>query len=356
MIPIAKPLLGEEEQKAVNKVLESGMIACGPKTAEFEKRFADFVGTKYAISTTSGTTALHLALLTLGVGNGDEVIVPSFSFIATANSILFSNSKPVFCDVDPQTFNIDVEKIKDLISEKTKAIMPVHLYGQPADMRPLLEIADSNNISVICDACQAHGAEYNRKMIGSFGDMECFSFYPTKNITTGEGGIITTNDKEIYQRALSIRNHGREQTKWGYEHGRLGYNYRTTDISSAIGIEQLKKLPTFLKKRRRNAKFFNENLKGVETPFVLKNSKHSFHQYTIKTKNRKEIIKDLRKNKIGFGIYYPKPLHFYNHLKQFGHNDLKNSENLVQEVLSLPIHPALENKDLEKIAKVVSLS
>ena len=354
MINIAQPLIGKEEIEAVRKVLESGMIACGPKTAEFEKRFADFVGTSFAIATNSGTTALHLALLSRRIGKGDEVIVPSFSFIASANVPLFCNAKPVFCDIDPKTFNIDVEKIKGLITEKTKAIMPVHLYGQPADMRPLLEIADSKNISVICDACQAHGAEYNRKMIGSFGDMECFSFYPTKNMTTGEGGIITTNDREIYQRALSIRNHGREHTKLGYEHGRIGYNYRTTDIASAIGIEQLKKLPTFLNKRRRNAKFFNENLRGVDTPFVLKNSKHSFHQYTIKTKNRDEIIKELKKNKIGFGIYYPKPLHFYKHLKQFGHNDLKNSEIVANEVLSLPIHPAVSNEDLVKIVDVLS--
>lgn len=354
MISIAQPLIGREEIEAVRKVLESGIIACGPLTEEFEKRFADFVGTKHAIATNSGTTALHLALLCLRIGNGDEVIVPSFSFIASANAPLFCNAKPVFCDIDPETFNLDVEKIKELITSKTKAIIPVHLYGQPADMRPILEIANSKNISVICDACQAHGAEYNQRMVGSFGDMECFSFYPTKNMTTGEGGMVTTNDREIYQKALSIRNHGREHTKLGYEHNRIGYNYRTTDIASAIGIEQLKKLPTFLNKRRKNAKFFNENFRDIDTPFVLKNSKHSFHQYTIKSKNRDVIIKNLKKHKIGFGIYYPKPLHFYKHLKQFGHNDLKNSEAVANEVISLPIHPAVSNEDLEKIVEALS--
>jgi dTDP-4-amino-4,6-dideoxygalactose transaminase len=258
----------------------------------------------------------------------------------------------VFCDIDINTFNIDVDKIKPLISDKTKAIMPVHIYGQPSDIKPILEIASDHNLHVIFDACQALGAEYSSKKVGQFGDMECFSFYPTKNITTGEGGMITTNSAELAKRILSIRNHGRQQTSKGYEHHRLGYNYRTTDISSAIGIEQLKKLPSFLKKRRKNAKFLNENLRKVETPFVLKNSIHSFHQYTIKIKDRKEIIKELRNNKIGYGIYYPKPLHFYNHLKKYGHNDLKNSEKVSNEVLSLPVHPGLNENDLEKIVSV----
>jgi len=352
MIGIAKPLIGKEEIEAVRKVLESGMIACGPQTAEFEKSFSDYIGTKYAISTTSGTTALHLALLSLGIKNSDEVILPSFSFIATANSVLFCKAKPVLCDVDSKTFNIDVKKIKGLISQKTKAIMPVHLYGQPADMNPILEIAEKNDLFVIGDAAQAHGAEYNDDMIGSFGDVECFSFYPTKNMTTGEGGIITTNNEEIAEKALSIRNHGREQTKWGYEHGRLGYNYRMTDITAAIGNEQLRKLPNFIKKRRENAKYLDENLNGVDTPFVLKNTKHVYHQYTIKSKNREELIDELKKNEIGYGIYYPKPLHYYNHLKKYAHSDLKNSEQLANEVLSLPVHPALEKKDLEKIVSV----
>jgi perosamine synthetase len=354
MINIAKPLIGREEKEAVLKVLESGIIASGPKVEEFEKKFAELVKTKYAIATTSGTTALHLGLLSLGLKKNDEVIVPCFSFIASANAPLFCCAKPVFCDVDINTFNINAEKIEKLITENTKAIMPVHLYGQSADMKHILEIAEKYNLSCIGDACQAHGAEYSGKMIGSFGDMECFSFYPTKNMTTSEGGMITTNDSEIAQRALSIRNHGREQTKWGYEHGRLGYNYRMTDITAAIGIEQLKKLPTFVKKRRENAKFFDEKLKGVDTPFVLKNVKHAYHQYTIKTKKRDFLIKDLNKNKIGFGIYYPKPLHFYNHLKKFGHNDLKASEQVAKEVISIPVHPALEKKDLEEIVKVVN--
>jgi perosamine synthetase len=354
MIPIAKPLLGEEEKKAVLRVIESGILASGPKTKEFEENFAKYIGAKNALATTSGTTALHLGLLALGISKGDEVIIPSFSFIASANSILFCDAIPKFCDVNEKTYNIDFEKIQRLISKKTKAIMPVHLYGLAADMRHIQEIADENNLLVIGDAAQAHGASLNGKMVGNFGNIECFSFYPTKNMTTGEGGMITTNDHELFEKADSIRNHGREKTVWGYEHERIGYNYRSTDILSAIGIEQLKKLPFFLKKRRRNAEFYDKNLKNVEIPYVPKGAKHSYHQYTIKCKNREKLIDNLKKNNIGFGLYYPKPLHYYPHLRKYGHKDLKISEELSNEVLSLPVHPALSEHDLEKIVNVVN--
>ena len=354
MISIAKPLIGEEEKKAVLEVLDSGMIASGPKTKEFEEEFAKYVDTKYAVATASGTTALHLGLLSLGIGAGDEVIIPSFSFIASANSILFCNATPIFCDVDSKTFNIGPEKFERLITPKTKAIMPVHLYGLPANMREIRKIADNHDILVIGDAAQAHGAALDGKMVGSFGNLECFSFYPTKNMTTGEGGIITTNDNEIFEIANSIRNHGREKTKWGYEHGRIGYNYRMTDISAAIGLEQLRKLPRFLKKRRENAKFYDKNLENVETPHILEGAKHAYHQYTIKCKNRDKLLEELKKNEIGFGIYYPKPLHKYIHLEKFGHNDLKVSERLVNEVVSLPVHPALTKEELEKVVDVIN--
>lgn len=356
MIPIAKPLLGEEEKTAVMNVLNSGMLASGPKTEEFEKRFAEYVGVKHAMATTSGTTALHLGLLALGVTKGDEVILPDFSFIATANVVLFCDATPVFCDVDPRTFNLDPEKVEKCITKKTKAIMPVHLYGQAADMKPIQKIADDHDIRVIGDACQAHGAAYNGKMVGSFGDVECFSFYPTKNMTTGEGGMITTNTQELADLIISLRNHGREKTKWGYEHGRLGYNYRMTDIGAAIGIEQLKKLPKNIELRRKNAVYLDDHLDMVETPYVHPMAKHAYHQYTIKTKNRDALTADLKKNEIGFGVYYPQPLHTYKHLKKFAHKDLKNSELLGNEVLSLPVHPALTSQDLNTIVKVVNES
>jgi perosamine synthetase len=354
MIPIAKPLIGEEEKTAVMNVLNSGMLASGPLTEEFEKKFADYVGTKYAIATTSGTTALHLGLLALGITHGDEVILPAFSFIASANAPLFCDAIPVFCDVDLKTFNIDAEQIKKLITKKTKAIMPVHLYGQAADMDPIEEIAEKYGLHVIGDACQAHGATYNEKQVGSFGDLECFSFYPTKNMTTGEGGMITTNNEEFAELTLSLRNHGREKTKWGYEHGRLGYNYRLTDIGAAIGLEQLKKLPKNIELRKKNAQYFNTHLSSVEIPYVISAAQHAYHQYTIKSKNRDALIQNLKKNEIGFGIYYPQPLHTYKHLKKYAHKELKTSELLANQVISLPVYPALDSEDLQRIVSVVN--
>jgi perosamine synthetase len=356
MIPIAKPLIGAEEKSAVMHVLDSGMLASGLKTEEFERKFAEYVGTKHAIATTSGTTALHLGLLALGVTTGDEVILPAFSFIATANAVLFCNAEPVFCDVDKRTFNLDPQKIEKLITKKTKAIMPVHLYGQAADMIPILEIAEKHDIHVIGDACQAHGAAYDEHMVGSFGDVECFSFYPTKNMTTGEGGMITTNNNELAELMISLRNHGREKTKWGYEHGRLGYNYRMTDIGAAIGLEQLKKLPKNIQMRQKNAAYFDTHLNNVEIPYVLPTAIHAYHQYTVKSKNRDALLQNLKKNEIGFGIYYPKPLHSYKHLMRYSHKDLKISENLGSEVLSLPVHPALTTENLEKIITAVNES
>lgn len=358
MIPIAKPLLGDEEKRAVVDVLSSGMLASGPKVKEFEERFAKYVGVKYAVATSSGTTALHLALLSLGIGKGDEVVVPSFSFIATANAILFCGAKPVFCDIDPKTYNIDTDKIEKLITNRTKAILPVHLYGQPADLKPIMEIAEKHNLYVIGDAAQAHGAEYNGKKIGSFGDVECFSFYPTKNMTTGEGGMITTNSKEIAEMARSLGNHGREETQWGYEHVRLGYNYRMTDVEAAIGIEQLKKLDRFNDARIKNARFYDEELgevEGIVTPYVMENAKHVYHQYTIrvKRKKREKLIEIFKKKGIGYGIYYPKPLHFYPHLRKFTHDDLKNSENVADEVISIPVHPGLREEDLALVVDAI---
>jgi len=354
MIPIAKPLLGSEEKQVVNEVIDSGMIAYGPKTKEFEQEFADYVGVKHAVATPSGTTALHLGLLSLGIDADDEVILPSFSFIASANAVLFCGAKPVFCDVDVDSFNIDPEKVEKLISDRTKAIMPVHLYGQSADMSPLQQIADDNNLSIIGDACQSHGATYDDKMVGSFGDLECFSFYPTKNMTTGEGGMVTTDSDELFEQLNSLRNHGRVKTQWGYEHDRVGYNYRMTDLAAAIGLVQLKKLPGFIDKRRKNASFYDKNLENVKTPTVLDKAKHVYHQYTIQVENREELMMALKKDEIGFGIYYPKPLHQYPHLKKFAHNDLETSERLSDISLSLPVHPALTKKDLETVVSVVN--
>lgn len=351
MIPIAKPLFGDEEKKAVSDVLDSGMLAQGEKVKEFEEKFAGYIGTKHAVATSSGTTALHLALLASGIKNGDEVITTPFTFISTATSILFCGAKPVFADINPKTFNIEPDKIEKLLTNKTKAILPVHLYGQPCEMDRIMEIADKYNLVVIEDACQSHGAEYMGKRVGGIGNAGCFSFYPTKNMTTGEGGMVTTNDAEIAEKVRLLRSHGQKER---YSYSMVGYNFRMTDIAAAVGVEQLKKLEEFNERRIKNASFLSEQLNdAVETPYVLSSAKHVFHQYTIKTEKRERLKENLKKDGIGFGIYYPKPLHFYEPLRKYGNNNLKNAENICKKVLSLPVHPSLSEEDLEKIVSSV---
>ncbi|MDY6931591.1 MAG: DegT/DnrJ/EryC1/StrS family aminotransferase, partial [Halobacteriota archaeon] len=254
MIPIAKPQIGEEEIEAVTKTLKSGSLAQGDGVNRFEEAFSEYVGTKHSIAINSGTAALHVALLSHEISAGDEVITTPFSFISTANSILFVGAKPIFADICEEDFNIDPNCILEKITKKTKAIIPVHLYGHPADMKAIMEIAEDHKLTVVEDACQAHGAKINKKMVGSFGSG-CFSFYPTKNMTTGEGGMITTDDDLVADRARMIRSHG---AKIRYQHEMLGYNVRMTDISAVMGIEQLKKLDGFTKRRQDNSKYLSE--------------------------------------------------------------------------------------------------
>jgi perosamine synthetase len=354
MIPIAKPIIGEDEISAVEAVLRSGIIAQGKKVGEFEGAFAEFVGTKYAIAANSGTAALHISLLAHGVGEGDEVITSSFTFIATANSILFTGARPVFADIEEETFNIAPDSIVEKITPRTKAIMPVHLYGQPCDMKEIMGIADEHKLAVIEDACQAHGAEYEGKKVGSFG-TGCFSFYPTKNMTTSEGGMITTNDEEMAQKARMIRSHGQRQR---YIHEILGYNYRMTDIAAAIGLCQLGKLEEFSSKRIENAKFLTRGLSGIKgliPPSTTSNTKHVFHQYTVRiTQDFGITIDELRQKLldkgVGTEIYYPLPIHKQPLYQNSGYNEhLPNSEKAATEVLSLPVHPSLTKEDLESI-------
>lgn len=351
MIPIAKPMVGDEEKKAVSDVLDSGMLAQGEKVKEFEEKFAEYIGVKYAVATSNGTTALHLALLASGVKSGDEVITTPFTFISTATSILFCGAKPVFTDINPGTFNIDPEKIEKVITDKTKAILPVHLYGQSCEMDKIREIAEKHALVVVEDACQSHGAEYHHKKVGDIGDAGCFSFYPTKNMTTGEGGMVTTNNDQINEKLRMLRNHGQSRR---YSYSMVGYNFRMTNIAAAIGVGQLKKLDKFNERRIKNAGFLSEQLNDVvETPYVLPDVKHVFHQYTIKTDKRELLMENLKKEGIGFGIYYPKPLHFYEPLEKYGNDGLKNAENVCEEVLSLPVHPGLSEEDLGKIVQLI---
>ncbi len=353
MIPIAKPLLGKEEIDAVTKVLSSGMIAQGPKVDEFELAFSEHMGCEYAVTVNSGTAALHIALLAHNIGKGAEVITSPFTFIATANSVLYTGAKPVFADIKPDTYNIDPEKIKEKITSKTKAIIPVHLYGQSADMKAIMEIAEDHKLVVIEDACQAHGAECLGKKVGSFG-TGAFSFYPTKNMTTSEGGIITTNDREIAEKSKMIRAHG---SKVRYLHEMLGFNLRMTDIAAAIGLVQLGKLDGFNAARQKNAAMLSAGLKGVSgivLPIVKPGCTHVFHQYTIRATQRDKLADFLKEKGIGTGVHYPIPIHKQPYYKELGYRDsLPVSEKAVEEVLSLPVHPALSRDDVQKIIEGV---
>ncbi len=354
MINMAKPQIGEEEKKAVLEVLDSGIIAQGPRVKAFEEAFAAMCGVKYAIATTSGTTALHTALLAHGIGEGDEVITSAFTFIASANSVLYVGARPVFVDIDPATFNLNPALIEAAITPHTKAILPVHLYGLTCDMDPIMAIAKKHNLIVVEDACQSHGAEYKGRKAGSFG-TGTFSLYPTKNMTSGEGGVITTDDSAIDEECRVLRQHGMRKR---YYHDELGFNFRMTDIHAAIGLEQLKKLARFNEIRQANAKFLSTHLKGVTVPAVPQGCKHVYHQYTVRVPGGKRdaLRTYLQEHGVGSEVYYPVPIHqqtFY--LQDLGYNQsLPETERAALEVLSLPVHPGLSSVDLETIVTAVN--
>lgn len=358
MIPIAKPLMEEEEKNIVCKVLSEGMLASGEYVTEFESRFSNYLGCRYAVCTSNGTTALHTALLSAGIGQSDLVITTPFSFIATANAILYVGAKPIFADVDEKSFNIDPDKVEEIICnsrEKIKALIIVHLFGNPCQMTRIVDICEKYDILLIEDCAQAHGAEYNEKKVGTFGKVSIFSFYPTKNITCGEGGILVTNDKEIYNRAKRIINHGQERQ---YIHTVIGYNYRMTNIAAAIGIEQLKKLERFNSKRIENAEYYNNVISKskYKLPEAFENYKHVYNQYTVKCEcNREKVIGKLKEENIGYGIYYPltipsQPLYKSLEIKA----DCPLAERMTNEVISIPIHPALSCDDLAKIVSTLN--
>lgn len=359
MIPIAKPLIAQEEMDGVMEVMRSGMIAEGPRVKEFEDTFAKYIGVDHAIAVNSGTAALHIALQARGIGEGDEVITTPFSFIATANSVLYTGAKPVFADIQPDTFNIDPEDIKLKITHRTKAILPVSLYGHPAEMGGILDIAEDYGLAVIEDACQAHGALFKGRMSGSF-DVGCFSFYPTKNMTAGEGGMITCSDAKLAEKARMIRSHG---SKVRYYHEMLGYNMRMTDIGAAIGLAQLKKVDGFNRKRIENAEYLSGLLKGADgivTPTVRPYCRHVFHQYTLRVTgayplSRDELSQKLNKDGIGNSVFYPVPIHRQQLYRELGYDEAHPlAEQAAKEVISLPVHPSITREDIEIIAKKVT--
>lgn len=351
MIPAAKPLIGEEEREAVDRVLQSGMLAQGPEVAAFEKEFSAIVAGRHCIAVNSGTSGLHMALEAIGMDTGDEVIVPSFTFAATANSVALTGATPVFVDIDPRTFNIDPAAIEAAITPRTKAIQPVHLYGQPAAMKEIMDIARRHNLLVVEDAAQAHMASLDGTPVGAFGDAGVFSFYPTKNMTSGEGGMITTASDEIARQSRLLRNQGMEKR---YENEIVGFNTRMTDIHAAIGRVQLRKLAKWTEQRQANAKFLNEHLTGVVVPYVAPGAVHVYHQYTIRVvgHDRDAFGAEMTKRGVGNGVYYPIPVH---RLPSFGLTfDLPNTTSAANEVLSIPVHPALSQSDLETIVSVIN--
>lgn len=361
MISIAAPEIGPEETKAVNDVLNSGILAQGPIVAAFEEAFAKYCGTKYALAVNSGTAALHAALYAAGVGPGDEVITTPFSFIATINPILMVGATPVLVDIDAQTFNLDVRKVEQAVTENTKAIIPVHLYGQPCDWDELQRIADSHNLVLIEDACQAIGAEYRGKKAGALGNMGCFSLYATKNIMCGEGGVVTTDNDEFATAIKRFRQHGMTGP---YEYADLGYNYRMSDLHGAIAIEQLKKVTRFTKTRQRNAEQLTkglEGLAGLELPMIADDRTHVFHQYTIRVRDdfgmdRDAFVQALRDRGIGAGVYYPRPLHAFPHIQKYGYalGDFPEAEKAAKEVISLPVHPKVTDEEVATIIATVT--
>lgn len=350
MIKISSPIVGNKEYKAIKEVLNSGNISQGKKVEEFENNFSRYIGSKYATAVSSGTAALYLSLLALGIKKGDEVITTTFSFIASSNAILYCQATPVFVDINPETFNIDPDKIEEKITSKTKAIIVVHLFGLPADMIRIKKITKKYKISIVEDACQAHGAMIGDKKVGILGDIGCFSFYPTKNMTTAEGGIVVTNNKRINDHIRLLRNHGMKRR---YEYKEVGFNLRMTDIHAAIGIIQLRTLDMLNQKRIDNADYLTKNLSNrVECPIIAKGYKHVFHQFTIKIPKKRELFQTKLTN-LGIEnvVYYPRPLHKEVIYRNFINPDLKLpiAEKISGQVLSIPVHPSLTKNDLKYI-------
>jgi dTDP-4-amino-4,6-dideoxygalactose transaminase len=351
-IPAAKPIIGDDERAAVDAVLASGMLAQGAEVASFEEEFGEvLLDGRHVIAVNSGTSALHLGLLASGIGPGDEVIVPSFTFAATANSVALTGATPVFADIELDHFCLDPQAVASVITDKTKGIMPVHLYGHPADMTALGELAQQRGLQLFEDAAQAHASALDGKKVGTFGSFGAFSLYPTKNMTSGEGGMITTGDETIARNARLLRNQGMEKQ---YANELVGFNNRMTNIHAAIGRVQLTKVLGWTRQRQANAAFLDAHLEGVIVPPVAAGATHVYHQYTIRIPEGRDAFQAALKDEynIGSGVYYPIPNHRLAPFQRPEH--LENTEIAAQQVLSLPVHPSLSPADLERIVVAVN--
>jgi len=347
--------ISEGIETAIKKVINSTSFILGKEVKNFEDEFAKYCSVKYAVGVGNGTEALHLALLALGVGTGDEVITTSNTYIATALAISFTGARPVFLDADPVTYNIDVAKIERAITKKTKALLPVHLYGQPADMDIILSIAKKRGLKVLEDAAQAHGAEYKGKKTGGLGDVAAFSFYPGKNLGAyGDGGIITTNDKNIYENLLLLRDYGRKSK---YEHIIKGYNSRLDSMQAAVLSVKLKKLDKWNDARRENAAkyngLFSSSNSDIITPKEMPYARHVYHQYVIRVPNRDKVVEEMKKRGVTLLVHYPIPAPLQEAYKDSGHKkgDFPVSEKLSEQVISLPIYPGLTKQEVEYVAQ-----
>lgn len=353
-IPISKPIIGDEEKAAVMAVLDSGMIVQGERVRALESLFAELIGVRHAVAVSSGTSALQLALQAHGIGPGDEVITSPFSFVATANSIISVGATPVFADVDPDSFNLDPSRVEELIGPKTKAFMPVHLYGQPCDMDRLTELATARRLAIVEDSAQAVGARFKGRAVGSFG-TGTFSLYATKNLISAEGGIVTTDDDAVADRIRLLRNHGMRE-RYSYES--LGMNFRMTDVHAAIAVAQFDRLDEFTLTRQANARRLSAGIKAVQVPKVSPNRDHVWHQYTIRVgdRDRDACVRELNEAGIGTGIFYPQALTDIPHVRAAARQpiDVPVAESLAKDVISLPVHPLLSETDLAQIVDAVN--
>lgn len=365
-IPYGTQSITEEDIQAVVDVLRSDYLTTGPTVASFEKAVADYVGAKYAVAISNGTAALHAACFAAGIQPGDEVITTPITFAASANCALYCGATPVFADIDPVTYNISPEDIERKITSKTKAIIPVHYTGQPCEMDKIYEIAHKHNLVVIQDAAHALGADYKGTKIGNFEGMTTFSFHPVKHITTGEGGMIVTNDENYYKKLVLFRSHGitrdesqmtKNEGAWYYQQLALGYNYRITDIQCGLGISQLKRLDQFVARRRELVSRYNEafkDVKGITIPYMKDGCNSSWHLYVIQVNNRKEVFDKLRESGIGVNVHYI-PVYKHPYYQENGYKDVKceNAENLYEHLISIPLYPDLTNEQQDYVIEKV---
>jgi perosamine synthetase len=372
VIPVFKPSIGDEEISAVRQVLESGWIGLGPKTEEFERKFAEYIGIPHAIATNSGTAALHLALKALGIGDGDEVILPSLTFVSCAHGVLYCGARPVFADVDKDTLTISVDDVQEKATQKTRAIMCVHYGGHPCDMGPITDIAKDKGVYVVEDAAHACGAEWKGEKVGSIGDIACFSFHAVKNLTTGEGGMITTSNEEIARELRRLRWLGISKTTWDryrpgatsisrptptwyYEVENLGYKSHMNDIAAAIGIVQLQKLDKLNDRRRQIANYYNEsfsNLPGIQIPIEREYARSVYHLYVLKMEKRDEFAAYAMQNGVATSVHYM-PVHLHPLYRKIANAKVPVTEEIWKRLVTLPMFPDLANSELSKIVNVV---